>query len=186
LEFSRFRKDLWGTQNGPIDYINLFFDATLGGVDVLAKVVTRPYGVEVHAYLAARHMAPQLYGTSNVHGIASVVAMEYLSRREGWVTLFDYRANEYARGHLLKRLEAILDYLGAAGMVHGDFRMANIMLKPGKEEEAVLVDFDWAGEAGKVRYPVTRSNGLGYPGQAGGFIGVEDDRRFYETWKDKI
>jgi RIO-like serine/threonine protein kinase len=66
--------------------------------------------------------------------------MEYL--REGWMTLFDYHANEYARGHLLKGLEAILNYLGTAGMVHGDFWMANIMLKPGKEEEVVLVDFD--------------------------------------------
>jgi Lipopolysaccharide kinase (Kdo/WaaP) family len=156
--------------------MNLIFAATLGGVNVLAMVVTRSYGVGVHAYLAAQRMAPQLYGTSDIQGIASVVAMEYL--REGWMMLFDYHANdpmgipEDTRGHLLKRLEAILNYLSAAGMVHGDFRMADIMLKPGEEEEAVLVDFDWAGEAGKVRYPVTRSNGLGYPGEPGGLIGV--------------
>jgi len=30
------------------------------------------------------------------------------------------------------------------------------MLKPGEEEKAVLIDFDWAGEAERVRYAVTR------------------------------
>jgi hypothetical protein len=71
-------------------------------------------------------------------------------------------------------------------MVHGDFRMANIMLKEGEEDKAVLIDFDWAGEAGKVKYPVSRSVGFGYPGEPGGFIGVGDDRQFYETWEDEI
>ena len=191
LEFSRPRKDLWQTQNGGVDFINLFFDAALGGVDVLAKVVTRSYGVDVHAHLAAQRMAPEFYGISNVRGIASVVAMECLG--EDWTTLFDYCKNRYpegipevSRGHLLERLDAILNCLRAAGMVHGDFRMANIMLKPGEEEKAMLIDFDWAGEVGKVKYPVSRNNVLGYPGQPGGPIGVEDDREFYETWKKEL
>ena len=60
------------------------------------------------------------------------------------------------------------------------------MLKPGEEEKAMLIDFDWAGEAGKVRYPLTRSDGFGYPGKPGGPIGEEGDCRLYETWKDEI
>ena len=60
------------------------------------------------------------------------------------------------------------------------------MLKPGDEAKAVLVDFDWAGKAGEVRYPVTRSNGFGYPREAGGPIDTQDDRQFYSTWKDEI
>jgi hypothetical protein len=69
LEFSRLRKDLWGTQNRCIDYMNLIFDATLGGVNVLAKVVTRSYGVGVHAHLAAQRMAPQLLPLSPLFGL---------------------------------------------------------------------------------------------------------------------
>jgi len=112
----------------------------------------------------------------------------------GWTTLFDYRNNKYRSGNipssskerLLKRLEEMLDFLEAGGMVHGDFRMANIMVKPDAEEEAMLIDFDWAGDAERVRYPVTRSDGFGYPGFAGELIGVGHDRLFYQTWVDEI
>jgi hypothetical protein len=71
-------------------------------------------------------------------------------------------------------------------MVHGDFQMANVMLKPGEEEKALLIDCDWAGKAGEVMYPVTRSQGFRYPGAPGGPIEAEHDCKFYETWKSKI
>ncbi|PVF96185.1 hypothetical protein CPB86DRAFT_816556 [Serendipita vermifera] len=191
LQFKKLRKDFWQTTSGTIDYLNLIFDANLGGKNVLAKVVLRPYGKDVHAHLAAQHMAPRLYGTGDVQGIASVVVMQLLE--DGWITLFDYRKNwhpdgiqEDRRSRLLERLEEILKCLGDGGMVHGDFRMANIMLKEGEEEKAMLIDFDWAGEAGKATYPVTRSGGFGYPGKPGGLISAGDDRWFYETWKKEI
>ena len=190
LEFLLPRKALWETSLGTIEYGNLIYNANLGGVEVLAKVVF-PYGKDVHAHLAAQQMAPQLYGTSDLHGLASVVVMELL--KDDWMTLFYYRQNvhrstgipEGPRERLLKRLEEMLDYLSARGMVHGDFRMANVMLKPGIEEKAVLIDFDWAIEAGRARYSLSRSDGFGYPGEPGGPIGAEDDRRLYETWKDE-
>ena len=192
LEFKQLRKDFWETGDGMIDYMNLIFDATLNGRAVFAKVVFRSYGKDVHSHLAAQHMAPRLYGMSDVQGSASVVVMELL--QGGWITLFDYRNNKYRGGvipsrskeRLLKRLEEMLDCLEAGGMVHGDFRMANIMVKPGEEESAMLIDFDWAGDAEKVRYPVTRSDGFGYPGSPGGLIDVGDDRRLYQTWVDQL
>ena len=54
LEFKRLRKDLWATNEGTIDFLNLIFEATLGGNKVLAKVVHRLYGKDVHAHLAPR------------------------------------------------------------------------------------------------------------------------------------
>ena len=191
LEFIRPRKDLWSTNEGTMDCLNLIYEANFGGENALAKVVPRSYGKDVHAHLAARNMAPQLYGTSDLQDLASVVVMELL--KDGWTTLFHYRKNMYrsgipegSRSRLLQRLEEILDYLGAVGMVHGDFRMANIMLKAKEEEKAMLIDFDWAGKAGMVRYPLSRSDCLGYPGEAGGPIGAEDDRLFYEKWKNEL
>ena len=186
LKFLRLRKDLWETRDGTIDYLNLIFDATFREKKVLAKVVFRSYGEDAHLFLAVKHMAPQLFGTCDEQGIASVVVMELLE--DGWMMLFDYCENRYrngipedARRRLLKRIDDILDCLGTARMVHGDSRMANLMLKPGEEEKAVLIDFDWAGEVGKARYPVTRSDGLGYPGEPGGPIGAGDDRQLYGT-----
>jgi len=191
LEFKQLRRDLWETDEGRIDFLNLIFDATLGGEKVLAKVLFRSYGKDVHAHLASRAMAPRLYGTSSVQDCASVVVMGLLEG--GWMTLFDYRHNfcregipEPNRSKLLERLEQILQCLRDGEMVHGDFRMANVMLKKGEEEKAVLIDFDWAGEAGKVRYPVTRNPGFRYPGSPGGFIEAKHDREFYEKWQGEI
>jgi hypothetical protein len=140
LEFKGLRRDLWETNEGTIDFLNLIFDATLGGDKVLAKVVFRPYGKDVHAYLADKEMAPQLYGTSSVQDCASLVVMQLLE--DGWMTLFHYRYNVFRQGipephrsKLLKRLEQILECLSAGKMVHGDFRMANVMLKKGKRRK---------------------------------------------------
>lgn len=36
--------------------------------------------------------------------------------------------------------------------MHGDVRDTNIMLSP--DGEIMLVDFDWAGKAGEIRYPM--------------------------------
>lgn len=191
LEFKRLRKDLWETNEGTINFLNLIFDATLGAEKVLAKVVFRSYGKDVHAYLAGQGMAPQLHGTSSVQDCASLVVMQLLE--DGWMTLFDYRRNFYRQGipephrnKLLGRLEQILKCLSAVGMVHGDFWMAHVMLKKGEEEKAMLIDFDWAGGAGKVRYPVTRSRGFHYPGSPGGPIEATHDRELYETWRSEI
>jgi tRNA A-37 threonylcarbamoyl transferase component Bud32 len=136
-------------------------------------------------------MAPQLYGTSSIQEIASVIVMGLLE--DGWVTLFHYRENVHRNGipepgrrTLLTRLEKILDCLSTGGMVHGDFRMANIMLKPGEEEKAMVIDFDWAGEAGTVRYPVTRSEEFDYPGRPGEPIEAKHDREYYESWKGEL
>jgi hypothetical protein len=114
LEFMRLHKEHWETRDGTIDYMNLIFDATLGGVEVLAKIVLRSYGKGVHAHLAAQDMAPQLYGTSGIHGVAGMVVMGLLG--DGWMTLFDYRNNRHRdgipedrRGRLLQRLEGMLD-----------------------------------------------------------------------------
>ena len=192
LEFLLLRKDLWETSLGTIDYRNLIYNANLSGVEVLVKVVLPSYGKDVHALLADRRMAPRFYGTSDLHDLASVVVMELLE--DGWVTLFHYRRNmhrntvipEGPRERLLKRLEEMLECLRDNEKVHGDFQMANVMLKSGEEENAVLIDFDWAGEAGRARYPFTRGDDFGYPGEPGGPISAEDDRRLYETWKGEI
>ena len=190
LQFIRLRKDLWSTDSGIVNYLNLIYEANFAGEEVLAKVVPCSYGTNVHTHLAAKDMAPKLYATSNLHDLVSVVVMELLV--DGWTTLYNYRQNVHSRGipeesrtRLLDRMEAILDCLKAKGMVHGDFRTANIMLKPGEEGKAMLIDFDWAGEAGVAKYPFTR-NDLGYPGKPGGFIAATHDRTYYEEWKDEV
>ena len=45
-----------------------------------------------------------------------------------------------------------------AGYVHGDIRTTNIMVKKTGEPGIILLDFDWAGKVGEVRYPMNVNN----------------------------
>jgi Ser/Thr protein kinase RdoA (MazF antagonist) len=47
---------------------------------------------------------------------------------------------------LQERLEGVVTKLEDAAFAHGDFRANNIMVKPGEEELAVVIDFDRAGK----------------------------------------
>ncbi|THH09269.1 hypothetical protein EW145_g2141 [Phellinidium pouzarii] len=49
-------------------------------------------------------------------------------------------------------LERALEILKTKSIVHGDLRMANIIVDPEKKH-AKVVDFDWAGKSGEARYP---------------------------------
>ncbi|KIO28452.1 hypothetical protein M407DRAFT_242998 [Tulasnella calospora MUT 4182] len=80
-----------------------------------------------------------------------------------------------------------------ANVVHGDLRPNNVMLEVGSdttpvcsgEEQGVnlrVVDFDWAGEADKVCYPLQRNEDITWPGDAGTPIKVGHDRILVNNW----
>jgi len=46
-----------------------------------------------------------------------------------------------------------LDKLHKAGFVHGDIRIINTMVKNSEPSRFMLLDFDWSGIIGEVRYP---------------------------------
>jgi len=48
-----------------------------------------------------------------------------------------------------------------------------------------VVDFDWAGDAGKVYYPPSRNPaivGMTWPGDPGGFIENGHDQKLVDSW----
>jgi len=50
-----------------------------------------------------------------------------------------------------------------------------------------MIDFDWAGEAGEVYYPAERNpstEGIEWPGKAGGIISLGDDEKLVKSWLD--
>ena len=50
--------------------------------------------------------------------------------------------------------------------IHGDVRDINIMVKKNGGMGFKLVDFDWSGRIGKVRYPIYRGSRLWRPLEA--------------------
>jgi hypothetical protein len=62
------------------------------------------------------------------------------------------------------RIHAAISELHQSQMVHGDIRATNVMVKDGGLE-FMLVDYDWAGSHGEVRYPrhINKAPELGRP-----------------------
>lgn len=143
---------------------------------IVVKFVER-YGDGAHRLLEARGLAPKLlyYGPvwldgpeQDGCGSRRMVVMEHL----GGKTIED----QYDDGRELPTtvkaaVRAAIEYLHEQNMVHGDVRPPNILIEEGEgaEESRVRVlDFDWAGEAGKVHYPFNLSPEIKWP------KGVED------------
>jgi serine/threonine protein kinase len=154
--------------------------------EVCVKIVYRPYGENVHRLLSHEGMAPKLLGVSRTDGGPNVIVMEMLN--DPWQTLYTFAqcnsrwSADGVQPAIRKRLEEILAKLEAGGFVHGDFRANNIMVNPDDEKLAVLVDFDWAGEAGKVHYPLDRNHSrIQWPGEPASAISVGHDQFMLQT-----
>ncbi|KAH9939746.1 uncharacterized protein BXZ73DRAFT_75919 [Epithele typhae] len=123
---------------------------------VVVKFVER-YGARAHELLAEAGLAPALLYHGDVwpgedelryHGHEMVV-MEHV---EG-VPAFAPEQQSAAA----PEVERALKILQGSGMVHGDLRPPNILLLrgwgQGVEGRVRIIDFDWAGREGEVRYP---------------------------------
>jgi len=137
----------------------LFSGRKQDGERICIKFVRR-YGKEVHIWCAGKGIAPKLMGFEALPGGWYMVVMEYLD--ETWA-LFDDDKVKGIKG-VKERFAAAIVELHEVGMVHGDIREANLMVKEGGKGFK-LVDFDWAGVFGEVRYPrhINKAVELGRP-----------------------
>ena len=134
---------------------------------IVVKFVDR-YGDRAHHLLADEGLAPKLlyYGSPHVteeqpsyHHLFMVV-MDYI---EGPTlakakAVMDDRAKVVARSEIRRAL----DLLHNAGLVFGDLRSPNIMVKI-TTGEVKLIDFNWAGVEGQVTYPYLISKDIPWP-----------------------
>jgi RIO1 family len=133
----------------------LFKARTKDGKPICIKFVRR-YGKDVHLWCAAKGFAPKLIAYEALPGGWYMVVMDLLD--ELWVPLAE--TTKHAEG-LKERIHAAISELHQAQMVHGDVREMNVMVKD-NGVEFMLVDYDWAGSHGCVRYP-RHVNRLGRP-----------------------
>jgi serine/threonine protein kinase len=157
---------------------------------VLVKLIAGDgYGVAAHRKLAEADIAPALFGVATVEGAHTAYVMEYLSPKDGWTTLY-----EYAKKHgqdTISRIEGpvgrILRAMESEQIVHGDLRPNNIMVREIEDGlEMKVVDFDWAGTSGEVKYPFDRNMNISWPAEAGEPIVTEHDRWMVMNSLDKL
>ncbi|RPD77102.1 hypothetical protein L226DRAFT_459785 [Lentinus tigrinus ALCF2SS1-7] len=144
---------------------------------IVVKFVER-YGAAAHRLLASHGLAPQLlyYGDiwlsepeRNGCGSRKMVVMEYVEGMNAHMMLDSIVERALPAGALAAVKRAV-KLLHDQGMVHGDIRLGNVIITnptAGDEEDmdkrVRIVDFDWAGEAGSVRYPLYLSKVINWP-----------------------
>lgn len=145
----------------------LTVDCTKADRLLVVKFVER-YGAAAHRLLAERSFAPNLLYCGDVWPTDAVpgggtprmmVVMDYVEGQS--VEETDLIDAADAREEVHGAVRAALELLHKRGFVHGDIRAPNIMIegKDDKDDKDVrkrvkIVDFDWAGIEGEVKYPL--------------------------------
>ncbi|KAH9935458.1 uncharacterized protein B0H18DRAFT_1082234 [Fomitopsis serialis] len=137
------------------------------GAQVVVMFVER-YGAAAHELLASRGWAPKLlyYGPvwPGADGLPDpdchprrMVVMEYVQGR----------SKPYIPDGAREVVRQAIALLHEHDMVHGDIRPPNILIEGDGDDgwglRTKIIDFDWAGEAGKVHYPLNLSKGIRWP-----------------------
>jgi hypothetical protein len=116
----------------------------------------------------------------------------------GWIPLYTFlkkhRLPVEDQQRVFEVIVEIVETMMKQNFVHGDFRSANLMihiqnehsrdmvLDPNGRAQLRVVDFDWAGLAGTVRYPLQRTESEKWPGEDGGPISTGDDWKLVRRW----
>ena len=116
----------------------------------------RRYSKEAHRICASGLCAPRLRGFESLPGGWYMVVMDAVDKEYIDLSKLDKSART---PDLLEKIRAKLSHLHQEGYVHGDVRDTNVMVRP-DGKGFMLVDFDWSGEIGEVRYPINIVKGL--------------------------
>jgi hypothetical protein len=146
-----------------IDDSKLLFAAaeTADNEKICIKFV-RHYSKDVHAFCASKGFAPILKGFEELPGGWRMVVMEMIG--EDYCRLSDFPPPYSHYEDITRKLTS----LHQENYVHGDVRNTNIMVKKDGVQGFKLVDFDWSGRIGEIRYPmnVYRGSRLWRPPEA--------------------
>ena len=137
---------------------------------------TRSYCEEAHSLLAALSLAPKLLHHAEFAGIHFVV-MERLEVAGDTSNLLRDKGED-GKKHVDSLREAV-QALHDQKLVFGDLREPNILIT---KDGLKLVDFDWSGKEGTVRYPADIARRVEWPkGVKGGTeIKAEHDKVWFK------
>ena len=150
-----------------LGYVNvgkLIFKGRGNGENICIKFV-RQYSKEAHCLCQSMGFAPALRGFETVCGGWIMVVMDLLGNEYvelGALNSLDAFEKEIRR-NLQEEIRRKLEQLHQHSYAHGDIRSTNIMVKKTGEDRVMLVDFDWAGRIGEVRYPMNMNTKIARP-----------------------
>lgn len=134
----------------PISGKLVFLAETENGEKVCVKFA-RQYSMEAHLICASMGFAPALKGFERVAGGWYMIVMDAITD--------EFSLLDSPSASLYEPIKEKVVALHQRGYVHGDLRDTNLMVRKDGAPEIMLFDFDWAGEIGKVRYPINVNRG---------------------------
>ena len=129
------------------------------GSIVCVKFVCRLYGSSVHKLLADSNLAPALYGVLTVNAIWSAVVMEHLEVCD-LESLYN-KSTITSKEQIITSLQKILELFQRNRCIHGDLLSHNVFITT--TGDVKILDFDRAGKAGEIRYPIYLNTDLPWP-----------------------
>ena len=84
-----------------------------------------------------------------------MVVMEYM---DGYAVLSTLKDRVSISTQLRQMVTGLVTSFHARNLVHGDIRDSNLLVRVDGKLEMKLIDFDWGGKEGEVRYPVLINN----------------------------
>ncbi|KAI0296795.1 hypothetical protein B0F90DRAFT_1877150 [Multifurca ochricompacta] len=140
----------------PDNYQCSLFVATYNDCPVLIKFCQAYHG-NAHHIVADAGYAPQLFFCERLQGGVIIIIMELVDGRDAF---HHFGSTKTIPSDLLDDVKAAISKLHAANLVFGDMRRPNILVKKeiDRSQEidrlrALLIGFEWVGEAGQARYP---------------------------------
>jgi len=109
----------------------------------------RRYSEEAHKCCDQLGFAPRLLGFQRLFGGWFMVVMDWLDSDE-WRRLDEIKITRKD----IDALKTNISQLHQKGYGHGDLRATNILVSKSDPKRYMIVDFDWAGKLGTVRYPM--------------------------------
>ena len=135
------------------DRLLFVVETTAEGYGPLLVNFCRRYGKDAHVRCGELGIAPKMVGFENLAGGWFAVVMELLP--SSFQPLRELTA-ETNRENLERRVTDAAQRMHRAGFMHGDLRDTNILVDVTSNNNGVrIVDWDWAGRSGDVKYPTS-------------------------------
>ncbi|KAJ7593241.1 hypothetical protein C8J56DRAFT_930652 [Mycena floridula] len=142
---------------------------------------TKQYSEDAHNAAFKNGFAPKLIAVNQLKGGWLMVVMQDLSVSHRAIDEIPLEQLTTLDSLISKKVQEFHD----EGFVHGNLRLANIMLREAGDDEKmklVLVDFDWSGPEGSAKYPSNISLNILRPKSVsrGGLIIKEQDEQMLQ------
>jgi len=137
--------------SSQLDEKRLLFSGTVGDEKIFIKFTHR-YSEEALLACFSLGCAPALKRCQRIAGGWYMVVMALIG--DDYHELRHSEMKALFKDEIGEKVKA----LHQKAFVHGDIRTTNVMVRKDGKPGILLVDFDWAGKIGEVRYPMNVNN----------------------------